>query len=210
LQDLLGIYVLDDYEYMPAIGILKIRGLVNSELLTYYAHFGPSKQLLALSNSEGEILREFVYQSDELSYEIRHKVLHSSTAPETEERVLASSLSRKPIIVSTTITPAADATPAFSSSNITAGVSLDLSNKSFQRRKAQAIHNQTDSDNDGLPDLWEQLYFATLDRDGRGDFDHDGRSDRAEFLRNSNPKLKLDGTRHRNSQSQLNALLHQM
>jgi len=210
LQDLLGIYLLDDYEYMPAIEILKIRGLVNSELLTYYAHFGPSKQLLALSDSEGKILSEFVYQSDELSYEIRHKLLHSSTAPETDRRVIAASLSRKPIIVRTTITPAVDTAPSTSSTSITAGVSLDLSNKSFQQRKAQTIRNQSDSDNDGLPDLWEQLYFATLDRDGRGDFDHDGRSDRAEFLRNSNPRLKLDGTRHRNTQSQLNALLHQM
>jgi len=210
LQDLLGIAFLDDYEYMPAIEILRIRGLVNSKLSTYYAHFSASKQLLALSNSEGEILSEFVYQSGELSYEIRHKVLHASTAVETEERVIASSSSRKPIIVSTTITTAVDTTPAISSSGITAGVSLDLSNRSFHQGKTQAIHNQIDSDKDGLPDLWEQLYFATLERDGRGDFDQDGRSDRAEFLRNSNPKLKLDGTRHRNSQSQLNALLHQM
>jgi len=210
LQDLLGIYFLDDYEYIPALEILRIRGLVNSKLSTYYAHFSASKQLLALSNSEGEILSEFVYQSGELSYEIRHKVLYSSTATETEGRGLAASLSRKPIVVSTTITPIANAAPSISSSGTTAGVSLDLSNKSFHQRKTQATHSQIDSDKDGLPDLWEQLYFATLDRDGRGDFDRDGRSDRAEFLRNSNPKLKLDGTRHRNTQSQLNALLHQM
>jgi len=210
LQDLLGIYLLDDYEYIPAIEVLKIRGLANSEILTYYAHFGPSKRLLALSNSDGKILREFVYQSDELAYEIRNNALYSSSTDETEHRVITASLSRKPIIVSTTIKPNMGALPSTASSGITTNVGLDLSNKSFHKRKAQATYNQTDSDNDGLPDLWEQLYFATLERDGRGDFDHDGRSDRAEFLRNSNPKLKLDGTRHRNTQSQLNALLHQI
>jgi hypothetical protein len=54
-----------------------------------------------------------------------------------------------------------------------------------------------DADADGLPDAWEQAYFGTLSRDGTGDFDADGLSDRQEFLAGTNPAdnasyLKVD------------------
>jgi Tol biopolymer transport system component len=44
-----------------------------------------------------------------------------------------------------------------------------------------------DSDGDGLPDDWELAYFNTLDRDGSGDYDGDGQTDRAEFLAGTDP-----------------------
>jgi len=44
-----------------------------------------------------------------------------------------------------------------------------------------------DSDGDGLPDDWELAYFNTLDRDGTGDFDGDGQTDRMEFLAGTDP-----------------------
>jgi Tol biopolymer transport system component len=44
-----------------------------------------------------------------------------------------------------------------------------------------------DSDGDGLPDDWEVTYLNNLDRDGTGDFDNDGQSDRAEYLAGTNP-----------------------
>jgi len=44
-----------------------------------------------------------------------------------------------------------------------------------------------DSEGDGLPDDWEVTYFNNLDRDGTGDFDNDGQSDRAEYLAGTNP-----------------------
>jgi Tol biopolymer transport system component len=44
-----------------------------------------------------------------------------------------------------------------------------------------------DSDGDGLPDDWELAYFDTLDRDGRGDFDGDGHTDREEYLAGTDP-----------------------
>src|SRR6185369_8554002 len=44
-----------------------------------------------------------------------------------------------------------------------------------------------DSDGDGLDDDWEMTYFGDLSRDGTGDFDHDGQSDREEFLAGTNP-----------------------
>src|SRR6185369_15158277 len=44
-----------------------------------------------------------------------------------------------------------------------------------------------DSDGDGLDDDWEMTYFGDISRDGSGDFDHDGQSDRDEFLAGTNP-----------------------
>ena len=44
-----------------------------------------------------------------------------------------------------------------------------------------------DTDNDGLTDAWEQLYFGNLSRNGAGDFDNDGFPDRSEFLAGTVP-----------------------
>ena len=44
-----------------------------------------------------------------------------------------------------------------------------------------------DTDGDGLPDDWELAYFNGLQRDGTGDFDGDGQSDKAEFLAGTDP-----------------------
>jgi len=44
-----------------------------------------------------------------------------------------------------------------------------------------------DSDGDGLDDDWELAYFNTLNRDGTGDFDNDGKTDREEFLAGTDP-----------------------
>jgi Tol biopolymer transport system component len=44
-----------------------------------------------------------------------------------------------------------------------------------------------DTDGDHMDDDWEMAYFNTLDRDGSGDFDHDGASDLAEFRAGTNP-----------------------
>jgi hypothetical protein len=44
-----------------------------------------------------------------------------------------------------------------------------------------------DTDDDGMDDDWEMAYFSTLDRDGSGDFDHDGASDLDEFRAGTNP-----------------------
>ena len=44
-----------------------------------------------------------------------------------------------------------------------------------------------DRDGDTMEDDWELAYFNTLDRDGSGDFDHDGASDLAEFRAGTNP-----------------------
>jgi Tol biopolymer transport system component len=44
-----------------------------------------------------------------------------------------------------------------------------------------------DSDGDGMDDDWEMAYFNTLARDGDGDFDGDGRTDRAEYLAGTDP-----------------------
>lgn len=44
-----------------------------------------------------------------------------------------------------------------------------------------------DSDNDGLNDAWEQLYFGNLSGNGADDFDSDGFPDLSEFLAGTIP-----------------------
>jgi hypothetical protein len=44
-----------------------------------------------------------------------------------------------------------------------------------------------DTDGDGLDDDWEETFFSNLARDGNGDFDQDGLSDRQEFLSGTDP-----------------------
>ena len=46
----------------------------------------------------------------------------------------------------------------------------------------------TDSDNDGMPDAWEIAHFGDLSRDGTGDEDGDGMTDRAEYLAGTDPR----------------------
>ena len=50
-----------------------------------------------------------------------------------------------------------------------------------------------DRDNDGLPDVWELENFGNLDRDGTGDFDRDGLTDREEYIVGSNPMNAASG-----------------
>ncbi len=44
-----------------------------------------------------------------------------------------------------------------------------------------------DADSDGMADRWEQAHFGQLRRDGGGDLDVDGRTDRREFLISASP-----------------------
>ena len=55
------------------------------------------------------------------------------------------------------------------------------------QRQISVGGNNPDSDNDGLTDAWEQLYFGNLSRNGAGDFDNDGFPDRSEFLAGTVP-----------------------
>jgi hypothetical protein len=45
----------------------------------------------------------------------------------------------------------------------------------------------TDTDNDGMPDYWEQFHFGNLNQDGAGDADGDGVSNGREFSFGDNP-----------------------
>ena len=70
--------------------------------------------------------------------------------------------------------------------------------QSFASDLIQGDYNQTrdifiarlgapDTDHDGLDDDWELAYFNTLSRDGSGDFDSDGQTDRQELLAGTDP-----------------------
>jgi hypothetical protein len=49
------------------------------------------------------------------------------------------------------------------------------------------LYENNDTDNDGIPDEWENKYFGGLSRDGKGDSDNDGLSDFQEYEFASNP-----------------------
>ncbi len=49
------------------------------------------------------------------------------------------------------------------------------------------ITDPTDSDDDGMGDNWETIYFGNLNRDGRGDFDSDGLIDTDEWTEGTSP-----------------------
>ena len=55
------------------------------------------------------------------------------------------------------------------------------------RRDVFTVKLAVDSDADGLDDDWEVAFFNDLSRDGNGDFDGDGQSDRMEFLSGTDP-----------------------
>ncbi len=52
-----------------------------------------------------------------------------------------------------------------------------------------------DTDDDGLPDEWELLYFRTLYQNGSDDFDDDGMNNYAEWLNETNPSSPFSGGR---------------
>ena len=52
------------------------------------------------------------------------------------------------------------------------------------------IADLPDTDTDGLPDLWEEVFFGNLDRDGTGDFDEDGLIDSDELANKVDPTAK--------------------
>ncbi len=68
-------------------------------------------------------------------------------------------------------------------------VTMTASDGALQATRDVTIRVNTakDTDGDGMDDEWEMRYFGTLDRDGTGDFDRDGISDRDEFLMATDP-----------------------
>lgn len=61
----------------------------------------------------------------------------------------------------------------------------------------EKVAGNVDSDNDGLPDEWEKLYFGDLKLDGKADPDGDGISNADEYKAGTNPLVKdtIDITR---------------
>jgi uncharacterized repeat protein (TIGR01451 family) len=60
------------------------------------------------------------------------------------------------------------------------------------RRAKISVQGFNDTDGDGIDDDWEMQHFGSLDRDGNGDFDHDGISDLDEFLNQTDPAGMAD------------------
>ncbi len=60
----------------------------------------------------------------------------------------------------------------------------------------EKMAGKTDTDNDGLPDEWEKLYFGNLSQDGNGDPDNDGLSNADGYALGTDPNVAdtdLDG-----------------
>ena len=53
-----------------------------------------------------------------------------------------------------------------------------------------AVVSVLDSDQDSLPDWWEEKYFGDLNQTAEGDYDLDGYSNLEEYAQGTNPKVK--------------------
>ena len=56
-----------------------------------------------------------------------------------------------------------------------------------QRQATLIICSISDTDCDGMNDEWELKHFGSLDRDGTGDYDHDGFTDLEEYVNKTDP-----------------------
>ncbi len=220
LQDLLGIHLLNDFEYFPWLRVFVVNGFGGEGEASYLVQLGESNEVLSIVNRLDGQAREFVYLDGVLIRELnteasRSNVLRSAEGFESKES-LGMEMRGLRDVEKNTSPSSAFSFPLIFSVQGTAMRGNDIAG-STEGRAAQSrskpSSKQTespslDSDHDGLPDRWERLYFASLARDGRGDFDGDGVSDKREFLRSSNPKLRLDGLRRKSTQSQFSAVLH--
>lgn len=71
----------------------------------------------------------------------------------------------------------------------TASAAFGDHNAIFNALTLEKVTPKTDTDNDGLPDEWEKLYFGGLTETAAGDPDKDGLTNAQEYAIGSDPKL---------------------
>jgi hypothetical protein len=65
-----------------------------------------------------------------------------------------------------------------------------IDNESRSDSAFTAVVSVLDSDQDTLPDWWEEKYFGDLSQTAEGDFDRDGYDNLEEYARGTNPTVK--------------------
>ena len=120
--------------------------------------------------------------------------LLSFTVSATDPDGTTPTLTASPLPSLATFTDSGDGTGAFTWTPAVGQkgqyvVTMTASDGALQAVRDVVIRVNTvkDTDGDGMDDAWEMRYFGTLDRDGTGDFDRDGISDRDEFLMATDP-----------------------
>ncbi len=63
-------------------------------------------------------------------------------------------------------------------------------NQSRTSTEFTAVVSVLDSDQDSLPDWWEEKYFGDLSQTAKGDYDHDGYDNLEEYAQGTNPTVK--------------------
>jgi hypothetical protein len=220
MQDLLGITLLDEFEYYPLLRVMVLSGVGAAGESSFIVQLGEGNEVLSIVDRSDGATREFVYLDGVLIRELKtpvaaKKSLDVSPDNETDRpegdghKQNLNPEENRFTHWSSLKSGSSTANDAFWRANSKAafGPGRDAQPRQESRTKNTFPKNK-DSDNDGLPDRWEKMYFSSLARDGRGDFDGDGISDGKEFRQNSNPKLGLDGVRRRTTQSQFRAVLH--
>ncbi|KAF0215598.1 MAG: fibronectin type III domain-containing [Geobacteraceae bacterium] len=80
--------------------------------------------------------------------------------------------------------------------NSSEGAPLEMKLYDISFTNVGSIQNITaeDGDNDGLPDVWERLYWKDISNSGDSDFDSDGLSNAEEYAKGTDPtKIDTDG-----------------
>lgn len=178
-----GSFVSSQFQH-NALGqrVIKLMTALGTTETTYY-HYDEAGRLALETDTQGQVIREYLYADGQLLAVVRPGAKADSDGDGLDddwERQFFGDLSRDG-------SGDADGDGYSDLVEFQQGTQPDAAAVYPGNRPAEE-----DTDGDGLLDVWEYTHFGTLDRGGNGDFDNDGASDRAEYEAGTDPTDPAD------------------